>query len=146
MDMQELERELAELEARKAEIDARRAEKAAEAELREKVRAARREIEDAELIEKYEAELGELGKDFKAISTDEGLIIVRRPHPATYKRFRDRGKYTTKDVEEFARPGVVYPDAQKLTDILNKYPAVLDLLADAAHDLAVGRSREIAGK
>lgn len=144
--MDELLKELAEIEAKKSELEAQRAQRAAEAEMREKIRVARLEAETAELIMKYEDELGDLDRAFKIVVSDGGAIVVKRPHPASYNRFRDRGEYKSRTVDELARQCIVHPSAEKVTEILNTYPGILDHLADAIHELAGGRARALAGK
>lgn len=136
MSMDELRKELAELEAKKAERAAARAEKDALAQMRAEVARAKQELEDAEVIDRFEDELGERGVHWEGVSTPAGIVIVKRPHAATFKRFRDLGKYTSKALEDLVRPCVAHPDAQGLTDLLADYPAVLDELADAVTELA----------
>lgn len=145
-ELEKLEAELAELETRKAEREAARAEKEALSEAREKIVRAKRALEDAEVIERFEDQLGDRGVKWDAVETAAGVVIVRRPHAATFKKFRDAGRYKSKDVEELVRPCVAHPDAQGVTDLLNDYPAVLDRLADVVFSLAEGRAREVAGK
>lgn len=145
-DLEALQKELAELEAEKAAREAARAQREAEDEARARIEAAKRELADEEVLDRFRDELGERGKRWTSVSTSAGVVIVKRPHPATFKKFRDAGKYKTKELEEFVRPCVAHPDAQGLTDLLNDFPAVLDKIADAAFELAEGRVKEISGK
>lgn len=146
MSMETLQAELAELEAKRAEMAAARAARDAEAEVREQIEATKREIADAEIIERFEDELGPRGQRWATVSTRHGVVVVKRPHPATFKAFRDAGKYKSKAVEDLVRPCVAHPDPSGLTSLLNDYPAVLDKLADAVFELAEGRARDISGK
>lgn len=146
MDEQVIADELAHLEAERATLEERRREKEASAAASTRLAELRREVHTAKLIEQFEAEGGERGIDFDLVETVAGPIVVKRPHPATFKRFRDGGKYSSAATEDFVRPCVAHPTKAELGTILERFPGVLDELADVAFALARGRSKRLAGK
>ena len=141
------------LEARLAEATARRqaAEEKREARLTASTLLARVEAEelaarDAEAVERCEQEHGAIGKALRLVETEQGAIILKRPHPATYKRFRDKGEANTAAFDKLVRPCVVHPGKVEFDRMLEEMPAILDRCANAVVELAGFRAREISGK
>lgn len=145
-ELESLRAELSELQAKKAERDAERAKKNELVEARAEIARAKLDLENAEVIDRFEEELGERGERWEGVDTPAGIVIVKRPHPATYKRFRDRGKYNSQSLDELVRPCLAHPDKSEVASILNEYPAVLDHLADAVVELAGARNKEVSEK
>ena len=137
--------ELARLEAKRAEIEERRRAKTDAESDAARLAELKREIEAAELLERFETE-GERGVDFDLVETVAGPIVVKRPHPATFKKFRDGGKYSSAAIEDFVRPCVAHPSKTELGPIIERFPGVVDELADVAFALARGRSKRVSGK
>lgn len=113
-------------------------------ELEERVEAAEREAADAEAIEAAEVEHG--AKRVMQIPTSSGVVIVKRPNPIHYKRFRDEGDANTEAIDRLVRPCVVYPSLSEFDRILEEEPAVLDRCADRVVRLAGFRVKELEGK
>jgi hypothetical protein len=139
-----LEERLAAARERKRLADEQRERAADAASLLAEVEAAEREASDAEAIAKATAEHG-AGK-IATIATELGVVIVKRPHPAHYKRFRDKGETKSADLEQLVRPCLVHPDASRFDQILNEQPATLDRCADQVVTLAGFRGKELSGK
>ncbi len=137
--------EIARLEAEKATLEERRQAKEGREAAAARIAELQREVQTAKLIEQFETE-GERGIDFDLVETVAGPIVVKRPHPATFKKFRDGGKYSSAATEDFVRPCVAHPTKAELGTILERFPGVLDELADVAFALARGRSKRVAGK
>jgi hypothetical protein len=141
----EITEELARLEAEHAALEERRRAREASSATKDRLAELQREVQTAKLLEQFEAE-GERGVDFDLVETVAGPIVVKRPHPATFKKFRDGGKYSSAAIEDFVRPCVAHPSKAELGPILERFPGVVDELADVAFALARGRSKRVAGK
>lgn len=123
---------------------------------REKMRVARElpdEVEaeevaarDEEAIADAEEEHGAVGKKILVVRTELGCLILKRPHPALYKKFRDKGDGDTVAFERLVRPCIVYPDAVAVDLILDELAGALDLCANAAVELSGFRAKEVSGK
>lgn len=145
--------ELAALKERQA---AARARKRAAEERREAMRSARElpaeveadeiEARDEEAIADAEEKHGSIGKKIRVIRTELGCVILKRPHPASYKKFRDKAETDTVAFEKLVRPCVVYPDAVALDLILDELAGVLDRCANAVVELAGFRQKEAGPK
>ena len=141
-----LEERLREARERRRAAEAKREERQAENDLLAEVEAEELAARNAEALEAAEAEHGPIGKKLRAIETSGGVIIVKRPHPATYKRFRDKGEANTAAFDKLVRPCVVHPDKSTFDRILDEEPAALDRCANAIVELAGFRAREVSGK
>ena len=146
------------MEATKKELEdrltaARERRRAAEAEreslveqhaLVAQVEAEERAALDAEAIAKAELDFG--ATKIGIVKTDLGCVIVKRPNPVLYKRFRDKESAKTQDLESLVRPCLVHPDATRFDAILEEQPATLDRVADRVVYLAGFRAKEVSGK
>lgn len=141
---EDLERRLAAARERKRAAEAKRQATQAAADALAKVETEEREALDEEAIANAEAEHG--ANKIGIVRTDLGAVIVKRPHPAHYKRFRDRESAKTQDLEKLVRPCVVYPDATRFDAMLDEQPAILDRVANQVVELAGFRAREVSGK
>jgi len=112
--------------------------------LLEEARLAEIEAADLAAIDKAETEHG-IGR-VRVVHTTLGCVIVKRPDPILYKRFRDRGKAKTEDLYRLATKCVVHPTIERWDVMLEELPAVLDQVADEVVTLAGVRSGELAGK
>jgi hypothetical protein len=127
---------LAAAKAAKAEFDRRReardAARAAEAE----VAKAEREVVEAAAIEAAECEHGPVGEKIAIVETIYGIVIVKRPHPVTYRKFQDEGKANVAAFTKFVDQCRVYPDQDALDKLLDAQPGKLVDCANAAAALA----------
>lgn len=134
--MSDLEDRLKAAKAKKAEIEARRAAKAAEDAALAAVVAAEREAKEAEIIENAEAEIGPIGEKIALVRTQAGLIVVKRCHPNSFRRFQDQGKFGTTNLMQLIAGAVVHPDKAAFDALLDEYPGILAAVADAVLRLA----------
>lgn len=132
--------------ARKREAEEKREAMRAARELPSEVEAEEIEARDEEAIATAEEEHGSVGKKIRVVHTDLGCVIVKRPHPASYKKFRDRAETDTAAFEQLVRPCVIYPDAVALDIIFVEFAGVLDRVANAVVELAGFRQKESAPK
>lgn len=109
------------------------------------VEAEERDAADEEAIANAEEAWGG-PKKIAVIRTTTGCVIVRRPKPAIYKRFRDVGKTKTVDLEKLVRSCLVYPDGNALDKIFDEEAGTLDRAANAVVELAGFRTEEVSGK
>ena len=133
----------------KADLDAlakKRAEREAAQAATDRVEAVERELADAIAIDAAVAEHGPLGKMIAAIDTDLGVVIVKRPHAATFRKFQDTGSMKSADLEKLVRPCLVHPDGEKFGALLEQLPATLLRVANVVTELAGMRSAEVSGK
>lgn len=128
------------IRAAEAETQALETKRARDAEIAELEMQAK----DAEAIRAAKAEHPDL--ELKVVRTPAGCVVLKRPHAAVYKRFRDRGEYKTKALEDLVRKSLVHPSAAGLDAILEEAPATLDAMADAVIQLCGLREKEAAEK
>lgn len=136
-----------------AELRAKRAALAAAKEKRDEARSAaellvaeKQALRDDEAIEQFEAEIGAVDKKIAVIHTDLGAVILKRAHPAMFKRFQDRGDFKTEAVDKLVRPCLLYPTPAEFDRILDELPATLVRLGNAVSALAGQRSEDVTGK
>lgn len=142
----EIEDELKRLRAERDAVARKRAAReAAEAPHRE-LEAERIALANDQAIEDAESAIGPVGKKIAVVQTDLGVVIVKRPHAALFKRFQDRGKATSKEQGELVRPSLVYPELAAFETICEELPATLLRCANAVAELAGIRADEIAAK
>lgn len=134
------------LRARQVALAAARAAREAERARVDELEALRRAVADAEAIEAAELEYGPLGRELAAVHTDMGVVLVKRPHAALFKRYQDLTTPTVADVEKLVLPSIVYPPPGARDDLLDRLPGTLQRLTNAVGDLAGVRQREQAAK
>lgn len=144
--LSEMKAELAALDAQKRERESAREQAEEERKLRDEIRARKLELARLDAIERAEEELGELDVDFCVVETFEDVVVVKKPHPAVYKKWRDKGRYKSADLYELIKPCIHSPSASEFHALAEKYPGLLDELADNVMRLAHGRAKEVAGK
>ena len=128
------------IRAAEAETQAIEAKRARDAE----IAALELEARDAEAIRTAKAQHPDM--ELKVVRTPAGCVVLKRPHAAVYKRFRDRGEYTTKALEDLVRKSLVHPSAAGLDEILEQAPATLDAMGDAVIQLCGLREKEASEK
>jgi len=131
---------------RKRAATQRRVEMQAERELPDEVEAEEIAARDEEAIADAEAKHGAVGKKILVVHTDLGCVILTRPNPAAYKKFRDKGDNDTVAFERLVRPCVLHPDAVAMDLVLDELAGVLDRCANAVVELAGFRAKEVSGK
>jgi len=135
-----------------AEFERRREERLETQQLRDQVEDAERQARLEEAIADAEAEHGALGRHIKvvhAIYDDEhirGSMIIKRPNPLIFKRFRDTGSMKSKDIEKLWCSCLVWPDKSSVESMIEELPHTELKLANACADLAGASKKEIAGK
>jgi len=142
--MTDLDTRLAKARERTRAAEAKRAQAEEKSAGARAVEAAEIEADDAEAIAQAEDDHG--AHRIAIVRTAIGCVIVKRPHPAVYKRFRDRGEAKTADLDALVRKSLVYPDAQRFDRMIEELPATLDHAANKVVELAGFKAKEVAGK
>lgn len=141
----ELNQRIANARARRREAEAKREAALTGGALLECAEKEEREASDEEAIQRAEEEHS--AKRIYVVRTENlGCVIVKRPDPVRYKRFRDQESSKTQDLEKLVGPCIVYPDRMTFDRILDEAPATLDRVADAVVTLAGFRKKELAEK
>lgn len=141
-DIEAMRAELARLRAEREALDA-----AGEAErLREQIERERRELEQERAIAAAEAKHGKLGVAIGAVKTRLGVVILRRPHVAAFRKFQEIAEPKMVDVEAFVRPHVLEPSRETFDRWNDELPALLVSCAKVLGTLAAGAATELAGK
>jgi hypothetical protein len=127
----------AELEAIRAEIanraKARAAAEAASADDAE-LAAAKRQLADEEAYDKAVSEHG--ASNIERVETVRGLVIVKRPPGALFRKFADSEKSDTLAAEQFVMPCRVYPSAEVFGRWIDETPGIIVDLVLACSALA----------
>jgi hypothetical protein len=138
---------LAQLKAEIAENIAKRAARDADRALEAEVSAAQRELADEKAITQAECEHGAVGEMLSVIRTPtHGVIIVKRPSPLVFRRFRDTATHNSEELGKLIRPSLVYPSLTQLELIFDEQPALETVVADQICALAGAGRAKIAGK
>ena len=130
--------------ARQRSAEAKRERLQSERATLEEVEAAELEARDEEAIAKAEDEND--ARRIAVVRSSYGAVILRRPNPVIYKRFRDRGEAKTVDLEKLVRGCLLYPDVAGFDRILDEEPGTLDRCASSVIELAGFRLKEVSGK
>lgn len=108
------------------------------------------ELELLELEEKYESELGPVGRKFLILDLTElgeGFVVLKQGETVVYKRYSEAKNKTDKEVEEYVLPCLVHPTTEKFLEIVNtRYPEVLYRCAHAVNRLFGKKSEDDMGK
>ena len=127
--------------------EAKRAKRFEADDLEREIAREERDAEETAKLEEIEGEHGRHGDKIWAIRTDLGMVVVRRPTPAKYQGFVDRGKTSQAAQEALVRDFLVYPDKHEFNRLVAVTPALIGRCADALIYLAGWRQREeAAGK
>lgn len=119
--------------------------------------AARLEYSDAELeaieerriaeLEAFDAAQTQYGaRKVLMVSTDDGAVIVRRPHHAAFRKFMDKGEVTSTSQEELALSCLVYPSKPEFDKLLRAQTGALIRITNACVELAGFRADEVKTK
>lgn len=143
----ELEDKIAATRRAREQLAAEREARAQARELEDKLAAEQRGFKDEQAIELAEREHGQIDRAFRVVQTDYyGVIIVKRAHPAVFKRFIDRGKHNMQDLEELARKCLVYPTLPEWEAMCAEQTALINRTADAVAWLAGIRADDVSAK
>jgi len=117
--------------------------------LEKKARKAELRARDLPHIRDAEIEHGVIG----VVKTDEdGAIVLRKPNHLAFDRFSSRMSVTQKkplgsaDYWKMIRPCIVYPEASKVDDLTEKYPALMLTLINKVIELGNAGIEEAEGK
>lgn len=145
--LRELRERLDAAKAAREEAELRRSKRFEAEDLEREIAREVRDAEETAKLEELEAEHGRHGDKIWALRTELGLVVVRRPTPAKYQAFMDRGKTSQAAQESFVRDFLVYPDKTTFNSMVAATPALIGRCADALIYLAGWRQREeAAGK
>lgn len=138
--------ELQHLRAQHARLEAERAEREAAADEEDEIIAARRAVREAEALNKAIGEHGRVDHGIATIETTIGLVIVKRASALRFRRFQDQGEYKYENLLKLVTPCVVYPDADRFSQMLDEQPAILTLAGNAVARLAGIRKEDVEKK
>ncbi len=126
-------------------------ERAAERAEAERVKALedqlkRLEHEDlaATLLEEHEEKHGR-GR-VGVVHTDEGPVVLKCPHSATFRKFQDRAEYKTEPMFDLVLPSVLHPSRSEFEALCERLPATLARCASKVAELAGQRVQDVSGK
>lgn len=144
--IQTLENRRAAVRERLEELEAKRAARAAAAKEESELAELELELLEAELLERFECELGPHERAFQIVRSRSGPVVIKRPSRQHFQRFQDVGKTTNVECDRLVRPHVLHPSKEQWEEWLEEEPALLGRCADAAVTLAGVRKEEIRGK
>jgi hypothetical protein len=138
---------LAQLKAELAAVAAKRAERDALNAVTAELAAAERALADEKAITQAECEHGAVGEMLSVIRTPtHGVIIVKRPSPLVFRRFRDQSTHNSEELGKLIRPSLVYPSLTQLELIFDEQPALETVVADQVCILAGMGRAQLGGK
>jgi hypothetical protein len=133
--------------ARRESLARARAEREAMEAPQRKLAAEKLALANEEAIELAEQREGPNGVKIAVVRADGlGVIIVRRAHPAAFRRYMDRGEFKTKYLDELVRTCLVHPTLAEYEAIIEQQPALLVTITDAIGGLAGVRAETVGGK
>jgi hypothetical protein len=138
--------QLAEVRAKRAALAEARRVREAQRAIDEALADEKQSLADDQAIEAAEAEHGPVGKKLAVVKTDMGAIILKRPHPAAFKRFQDKGSLKTVDLDRLVRGCLVHPLPDVFDLVMDELPATLLRCADAVSYLAGVRAEDVSAK
>jgi hypothetical protein len=97
-------------------------------------------------LEAAEKEHGEHGRKIAVIVTDEGAVIVKRPHRLVVKAFFDAGTTKFEELEKVAKHSLVYPSKEAFSKLLDEQPGAAAVVASEALLLAGAGAKTFSGK
>jgi hypothetical protein len=140
-------KKLAELRAKRSELQAAREARAAQRDADDELEAEERAIRDEQALADAEEKYGRVGRDLAAVDTDFGVVILKRAHQATFRRFMESGEDTkTEDLMRLVRPSIVYPSPGDFDGYIDQQPMILARCAKAVSQLAGLRTKETSAK
>jgi hypothetical protein len=141
-DLELLHKQLAEAREKAAAAAEKRAKRFELDDLKREIEHEIREAAEQEALEELEVQHGRHGLGLWRIPTEVGMVVVRKPTPAKYRGFVDRGKGDQNTVEQFVREFVVYPDKAAFNQIVLDQPGTIKRCLDAIVHLAGIRAKE----
>lgn len=135
---------LATATARAVKAQDKRNEREAKGALEKEVLAAEQDALDVEALEMLEAEYG--ADKIGVVTTEMGIIVLKRCGALRYKKFQDLENAKTLDIEKLVRPCVIYPDNTRFELICAEQPATLLQCGNKVAVLAGVKGDELAGK
>lgn len=108
------------------------------------VERAEQAAKDQEALANLEAEHG--AKNIATISTEMGLIVLKRCGTLRYRRFQDQDNSKTEDVEKLVGPCVIHPNRARFNEIMERLPGALVPCANQIARLAGVKIKEVEGK
>lgn len=129
--------QLTDMQKRRAELEAARAAKLEERRARDEAEAEARAVADLETIEQAEAEHGEIGKMLADIRTPLGVVIIKKPRHAAWRRWQD-SKQKNEDADQLVSACVVHPDLVTFRQWVADYPAIMVAAGNLVVRLAGG--------
>lgn len=154
-DEKTLEERLKEARAKRAQRDAERDAKAKRQRLLDEIAEEEHSVKLDEAVEEAEAEYGPVGEKIAVVTGRYasgkllGSAIVKKPHPATWKRFRDtalNGKVDDKAFSSLWQPCLVWPEKETVHGFIEELPQFETLLYDTVAALAGQGAKEVGGK
>jgi translation elongation factor EF-Tu-like GTPase len=139
--------------ARIAELQAKQAAR----EEKRDAEAKGHELARLELVDRFEEELGALGRAFALVDCGpigRGWIVVKPPELAPHKRYqaalqraviKEQG-IDTAEMHAYAATCIAHPAREEFNGLAAKHPGVVGRVVDAANYLATGRRDREEGK
>lgn len=122
----------------------------------EKIQASReaesdaRELQELELVVRFEQEIGARGREFELVSTPDGPIVVKRGEFVLYKKFQASMKGSSEPTPEavfaYVSPSIVYPDKETFNRLVDAKPYYAVRCASAQASLHGAKSEADRGK
>lgn len=137
---------LEQVRAERARIAAARDARANERATADELLIEERGLNDDKALDDAEVTHGPVGRDIAVVETDLGNIIIKRAHPAIFKRFSDKSSLKHDDLETLVRHCLVHPSPGAFDHIMSNLPATMLRCADAVSVLAGVRREAVQGK
>jgi hypothetical protein len=143
---------LAELKAERVGLEEARAKREQERRVSEEIEEQEQIIRDERAIADAEEKYGPIGKKIAAIKTPGlGIVIVKRPHHVTFRKWSDTnlgkdGGVSNDALEELIRPCIVHPSRTEFDRYCEEQPAILLRASNVITKLAGMRGQELSGK
>lgn len=136
--------ELADLRAQREQLELERSKRREQEDLDAELDAAKRALADEQAIDTAEREHG--ARKVAVVRTDCGVVIVKRPHVNTFRKFQDKGSTDSAAQDALVRPCLVHPTVFEFERICGEQPATLGQVASAVIRLAGFRAEDVAAK
>lgn len=137
---------IAELRAQRFALEQARNDRESQASATEQLAAEERGLLDDQALDAAIEKHGPVGQQIALVKTRLGTIILKRSNATLFKRYIDKGKFDTDDLDKLTRPCLVHPTVAEFDRIILELPATLTRCADRVAVLAGFRKDEIAGK
>lgn len=138
--------ELARVRAERAKLLEQREARLRAGEAAQRLADEKLALANEQAVEAAEQEIGAVGVKIAVVNTVLGVVILKRPHAATFRKFQDRGKTDSKYLYELVKPCLVYPSLADFELVCDELAATLLRCADAVSGLAGVRAEELSGK